>query len=187
MNTPEKSYTGYLVNALELDGPARESWLADLERDEPRMAQRIRAALAMQETSEFEAFLAGPSWLERSPTLIGSLLGRAEGNADPESRSGLIRGQWVGPYELERLLGAGGMAEVWLAKRADGVFEREVALKLPMVSRLRRDLEERFSRERDILAKLEHPNIARLYDGGVDAQGLPYLAMEYVPGQSLIS
>jgi serine/threonine protein kinase/Tfp pilus assembly protein PilF len=187
MSTPDKSYIDYLVNALEFDGPALESWLADLECEEPSMAQRIRAALAMHETSEFEGFLAGPSWLERSPRLIGSLLGRAEGNADPESRSGLIRGRWVGPYELERLLGAGGMAEVWLAKRADGAFEREVALKLPMVSRLRRELEERFSRERDILAKLEHPNIARLYDGGVDAQGLPYLAMEYVPGQSLIS
>jgi serine/threonine protein kinase/Tfp pilus assembly protein PilF len=187
MSTPDKSDTDHLDNALELDGPALESWLADLERDEPHMAKRIRAALAMRETPEFEAFLAGPSVLERSPKLIGSLLGRADGNTDPESRSGLIPGRWVGPYELERLLGAGGMAEVWLAKRADGAFEREVALKLPMVSRLRRDLEERFSRERDILAKLEHPNIARLYDGGVDAEGLPYLAMEYVPGQSLIS
>jgi hypothetical protein len=60
------------------------------------------------------------------------------------------------------LFGAGGMAEVWLAKRADGAFKREVALKLPMVSRLRKALEERFIRERDILASLEHPNIARL-------------------------
>ena len=187
MSTPDKPYTDHLVNALELDGPALESWLADLERDDPCMAQRIRAALAMHETPEFEAFLKGPSWLERSPRLVGSLLGRADGNADPESRSGLSRGRSVGPYVLERLLGAGGMAEVWLAKRADGAFVREVALKIPMVSWLRRDLKERFSRERDILAKLEHPNIARLYDGGVNDQGLPYLAMEYVPGQPLIA
>ena len=79
MSTPDKPYTDYLVNALELDGPALECWLADLERDEPRMAQRIRAALAMHETPEFEAFLEGPSWLERSPSLVSSLLGARRG------------------------------------------------------------------------------------------------------------
>ncbi len=91
----------------------------------------------------------------------------------------------VGPYELIRLLGAGGMAEVWLAKRADGAFNREVALKLPSMTRVRRDLEQRFIRERDILASLEHPHIARLYDAGIDPQGLPYLSMEYVQGELL--
>ena len=55
---------------------------------------------------------------------------------------------------------------MWLAERADGAFERDVALKLPMISRLRRDLAQRFARERDILARLEHPHIARLYDAG---------------------
>jgi serine/threonine protein kinase/Flp pilus assembly protein TadD len=77
------------------------------------------------------------------------------------------------------------MAEVWLAQRADGAFKREVALKLPMLTRLRKDLASRFARERDILASLEHPNIARLYDAGVSAEGLPYLAMEYVRGEPL--
>ena len=94
-------------------------------------------------------------------------------------------GARVGPYELIRLLGAGGMAEVWLARRADGAFKREVALKLPMLARLQAGLEVRFARERDILASLEHPHIARLYDAGVDPQGLPYLAMEYVQGAPL--
>jgi serine/threonine-protein kinase len=77
------------------------------------------------------------------------------------------------------------MADVWLAERADGAFTREVALKLPMVSRLRRDLAARFARERDILARLEHPHIARFYDAGVTDDGLPYLAMEYVAGQPI--
>src|SRR5207244_12471957 len=82
-------------------------------------------------------------------------------------------------------LGAGGMAEVWLALRADGAFKREVALKLPLLSGRRRDLAQRFAHERNILAGLEHVNIARFYDAGVSHDGLPYLAMEYVPGEPL--
>jgi serine/threonine protein kinase len=183
--------------ALDLDGSALESWLKDLEGAQPGMAQRIRAALARQGEPGFHAHLAEPPSPEQLAELRGAPMagnhatdaGLARGgmrSANPEaSPSGLTAGQRVGAYELERLLGAGGMAEVWLARRADGAFKRAVALKLPMVSRLRKDLEERFIRERDILARLEHPNIARLYDGGVDAAGLPYLAMEYVPGVTL--
>ncbi len=189
MSSADKSFADCLDTALDLEGPALESWLVDLEREQPRTAQSIRAALAVRDRPEFQAFLAVPNELERSPGLVGSLLGRgAIGTANPESSpSGLSPGQRVGSYELERLLGSGGMAEVWLARRADGAFKRKVALKLPTVSRLRKDLQERFARERDILAGLEHPNIARLYDGGVDVQGLPYLAMEYVPGVALTS
>ena len=77
------------------------------------------------------------------------------------------------------------MAEVWLAQRADGSIKREVALKLPMLRRGRDDLSSRFARERDILAALEHPHIARLYDAGISPDGLPYLAMEYVRGEKL--
>jgi eukaryotic-like serine/threonine-protein kinase len=108
---------------------------------------------------------------------------------DPDSGvqppSGLKPGVRVGPYELIRFLGAGGMAQVWLARRADGAFKREVALKLPMLNPHRVDLSERFARERDILAALEHPHIARFYDAGIDASGLPYLSMEYVQGEAL--
>jgi serine/threonine-protein kinase len=102
------------------------------------------------------------------------------------SASGQSAGDFVGPYELVRLLGVGGMAEVWLARRADGAFKREVALKLPLWTRQRDDLAQRFAHERDILASLEHPNIARFYDAGVDTEGLPYLSMEYVKGQALM-
>ena len=107
-------------------------------------------------------------------------------DANQGSASGLNSGDLVGPYELIRLLGTGGMAEVWLARRADGAFKRDVALKLPLLTRRRNDLEQRFANERDILARLEHPNIARFYDAGVDADGLPYLSMEYVNGQALM-
>ena len=91
-------------------------------------------------------------------------------------------GDEVGPYRLIRELGAGGTATVWLAERADGSLRRQVALKLPRIAWLDRGLAERLNRERDILASLEHPSIARLYDAGVDAAGRPYLAIEYVEG-----
>ena len=98
--------------------------------------------------------------------------------------SDLKAGALVGPYRLLRELGVGGMGSVWLAERADGTLKRQVALKLPRAS-WARGLAERMARERDILASLEHPNIARLYDAGTDAQGRPFLALEYVEGQPI--
>jgi serine/threonine protein kinase/Flp pilus assembly protein TadD len=103
-----------------------------------------------------------------------------------EAASGLKGGDWVGPYRLVRSLGSGGMAEVWLARRADGAFQRDVALKTPACLDEREDLARRFSVERDILAALEHPRIARFYDAGVSHDGRPYLALEYVPGRDLL-
>jgi eukaryotic-like serine/threonine-protein kinase len=105
----------------------------------------------------------------------------------PSSASGrgAVVGQRVGPYVLLRLLGAGGMGEVWVARRTDAGVQREVALKLPLSNPLPWDLAARFSLERDILARLEHPNIARLYDAGVSTEGQPYLAMELVHGEPI--
>jgi len=88
----------------------------------------------------------------------------------------------IGPYEVDRLLGRGGMGAVYLAHRADGQFEQKVAIKLidlPLATELFR---ERFRQERQILAELQHPYIARLLDGGVTAEGDLYLVMEYVAG-----
>jgi serine/threonine protein kinase len=91
----------------------------------------------------------------------------------------------IGPYQLERLLGRGGMGAVYLAHRADGQFRQQVAIKLidlPLATDLFRD---RFRMERQILAGLVHPYIARLLDGGVTPDGDLYLAMEYVDGLSI--
>src|ERR1039457_1546394 len=79
------------------------------------------------------------------------------------------------------------MGVVWLAERADGEGRRPVALKLPIVSLHDRTLADRFARERDILAQLTHPRIARLYDAGVTDRGQPYLAIEYVEGEKITS
>src|ERR1700756_3328402 len=101
------------------------------------------------------------------------------------SRRALQPGERIGSYLLVWQVGSGGMAEVWLAQRADGTFKREVALKVPL-SGLHENLAKRFGREREILAALEHPNIARMYDAGISSEGLPYLVMEYVRGKPLI-
>ena len=93
-------------------------------------------------------------------------------------------GDIVGPYRLLRELGKGGMGTVWLAERVDGMINRPVALKLPRGS-WTAALSERMARERVILAALNHPNIARLYDAGVTAAGSPWLALEYIQGQPI--
>src|SRR6185437_9769156 len=79
----------------------------------------------------------------------------------------------------------GGMGAVWRARRGDGVLNRSIALKLPHVGAYGTDLVERFAREREILARLAHPHIARLYDAGFSSSGQPYLALEYVAGLPL--
>ena len=91
----------------------------------------------------------------------------------------------IGPYRVVELLGSGGMGEVYRAERVSGGFEQCVALKLVRGGALARALNLRFLRERQILARLEHPNIARLVDGGFTAAGQPWLAMEYVAGERI--
>jgi len=160
-----------LDEALPLDEAGRRAWLRRLSPEHRYLASALRRALLPEaaETVRVSALMTLPK------------LGSPD---EAKSASGLKPGARVGPYELIRPLGSGGMAEVWLARRADGAFTREVALKLPIFMHRRGDLEPRFARERDILASLEHPQIARLYDAGVDAQA-PYLAMEYVRGEPL--
>ncbi len=164
-----------LDEALDLEPNARTGWLERLQATEPQLASSVQQLLAAHATSETADVLAGLPPIE---DLTGTF-------AEQKGDLGLGAGDRVGPYLLKRELGAGGMADVWLAERADGAFARNVALKIPRISRLRRDLAIRFARERDILARLEHPHIARLYDAGVTDDGLPYLAMEFVDGQPI--
>ncbi len=114
---------------------------------------------------------------------------KAEETATASGRSNQVTGlgrvperKRIGPYEIDRLLGRGGMGAVYLAHRADGQFEQQVAIKLIDLPLATDILRERFRLERQILAGLQHPFIARLLDGGVSAEGQLYLAMEYVAG-----
>ncbi len=106
--------------------------------------------------------------------------------AAAEAEAALI-GSRVGPWGLVRKIGSGGMGIVWLAERADGQFKQRAALKL-----IKRGMDSdavlaRFLRERQILARLEHPHIAHLLDGGITGDGRPYFAMEYVEGLPLLN
>jgi eukaryotic-like serine/threonine-protein kinase len=159
-----------LDQAFELAVTEREPWLASLQGDDAALAPTLRDLLARQASQETADLFERP----RAFTVT------AAAPTPSEQRTG----DTVGAYRLERLLGRGGMGEVWLAERSDGSLKRKVALKLPHVS-WAPGLAERFARERDILAGLEHPNIARLYDAGVDQLGRPFMALEFVEGQPL--
>jgi serine/threonine-protein kinase len=117
---------------------------------------------------------------QAAPDLLAGL-GSA---ADSDERATFV-GARVGPWKLERELGRGGMGAVYLAERVDGDFRQLAAIKLVRSSWEAGELQRRFRSERRILASLDHPNIARLVDGGETPDGKPYLAMEYVDGQPL--
>src|ERR1700677_4966750 len=112
-----------------------------------------------------------------------SLTGHVAASAERLLESGdEIAGLRCGPYQLMRVLGQGGMATVYLARRVDGEIQQDVAVKLIRYGRGESSFRVRFQRERQILATLNHPAIAHLLDAGRAENGQPYLAMEYVDG-----
>ena len=96
-----------------------------------------------------------------------------------------LDGKIFGNYRAIKQIGSGGMGSVYLAERADGHFEQKVALKVVKPGMNTREIITRFEEERQILARLQHPNIARLLDGGISEIGLPYFTMEYVEGKPI--
>ena len=102
-----------------------------------------------------------------------------------ENRSDNLIGKQIDSYEILQEIGQGGMGTVYLASRADGEFEQKVALKLIKRGMDTNIVLKRFMIERQILARLEHPNIASLLDGGSTTDGLPYFVMEYVEGEMI--
>jgi serine/threonine-protein kinase len=110
---------------------------------------------------------------------------RALLTGDESDRDHVAPGQIIGSYRIVELLGRGGMGAVYLAERADGQFDKRVALKIVKRGMDTDEILARFRRERQILARLEHPNIAALYDGGMTPTGLPYFVMELVPGDPI--
>ena len=149
-----------LEEALELDPDARAAWLSELRQRSPDIADELAALLDQPFTSLDRLF---------SPATTGVL---------GQSLAGLV----VAGYTLDRPIGRGGMGTVWLAHRSDGRFEGQAAVKLLNLALLGEAGEIRFRNEGSVLARLSHPNIARLHDAGVTASGQPFLILEYVDG-----
>jgi eukaryotic-like serine/threonine-protein kinase len=109
----------------------------------------------------------------------------AAGESGSHDPSTALEGQRLGPYRIVRKLGTGGMGDVYLAERADEEYQQQVAIKLVRSGVFSRQVQGRLRMERQILATLQHPNIARLLDGGRAPDGTPYLVMEYIDGEPI--
>lgn len=178
-----------LDEALVLDDGARAAWLAALQQREPELGAQLARMLpaaaadrAAEDGDDPEATLPG---LQAYGRHLQSALQRGAGPGAGELPS--LAGRRLGPWLLVSLLGQGGMGQVWLATRDDGLYRAQAAIKL-----LRPDLNTgalagRFARERAVLARLNHPAVARLLDAGVadDGSGQAYLVLEHVPGRQL--
>jgi non-specific serine/threonine protein kinase/serine/threonine-protein kinase len=154
--------------ALELGDAERRKFLEEAGAHAPELLREVESLLRCER--EAGNFLAAPA-LAFSADFF-------EAANSAERRAG----QTVGHYRIVREIGRGGMGAVFLAERSDGEFQQQVALKVVRRSFADAELARRFRRERQILASLNHPNIARLLDGGVSADGEPFFAMEYVEG-----
>lgn len=154
------------AEALELAPEDREAFLDRLSSSDAELRRIVEGLLAADEKAR--TFLEQPAVL-----------------ASGGDEEGLAAGLSLGTYELGRLISRGGMGAVYVARRSDGHFDRRVAVKLLHPGATDPQALERFRAERQILARLEHPSIARLYDGGESEQGVPFLVMEYVEGLPL--
>ncbi len=155
----------HLDRVLDLPAHERPAWLEGLRAQDPKLAADLERLLAFHDETSQERFLED-AFPER-----------------PSSAS--LAGQTLGAYTLIEPIGQGGMGSVWLARRSDGRFEGRAAVKLLNASLVGRAGEERFRREGSILARLVHPNIARLLDAGVSDWGQPYLVLEHVDGEQI--
>lgn len=153
-----------LDELLQQPEQQRQQSLTHIQQSQPRLHSMLVSLLAAGARAESARFLEPPDW-------------QAAASVSP--------GAQLGPYTVSSRIGAGGMGEVWLARRHDGMYEGEVAIKTLHPWFGGSALRERFLREARILGRLAHPNIARLLDAGVAADGSVYLVLEYVRGTSV--
>jgi eukaryotic-like serine/threonine-protein kinase len=161
---------------LALEPELRVPFLEQTFCAKPEILEEAKEYLIFIEKAEKENFLQS-DFLSKS-VLAGEISSKIS-ETEPISH---IIGRQIGPYEIKRLLGEGGMGSVFLADRVDGEFSQQVAIKFIRSGFYSLHLRERFSREKQLLSKLHHPHIARLLDGGITDGGSPYLIMEYVGG-----
>jgi serine/threonine-protein kinase len=163
--TPErrKQIEALFEAALERPPAQRSAWLAGACEGDEELGREVAGLLAAHERSG--------GLLEADA--VGAAAAVIDADAVPER---------IGPYRIDSVIGRGGMGVVYLAERDDGQFRRRVAIKLIRGGPGLDELQRRFEVERQVLASLDHPNIAGMLDGGVTQDGLPYLVMEYADG-----
>src|SRR5690242_20205480 len=168
-----------LEEALELGAAGRSAFLDEACADDAELRRRVESLLTSER--DMGGFLS-------QPLLIGfggeSLAG---GDVVPVPPTGLMSGRRIGPYQILREIGGGGMGTVHLAGRADGLYRKRVAIKIIKPELGTADMLRRFRKERRVVATLDHPNITRLFDWGVTEDGLSYMVMEYVEGEPIDS
>ena len=157
--------SAWLDEALELDGGERAAWLADLRRREPVLAETVAALLAEHDAAQGVGFLATP--MQIPPALAGAA------------------GRRIGAYELQDQIAQGGSGSVWRARRSDGKYDAQVAVKLLNLALAGTAGSANFRHEAGILARLRHPNIAYLFDAGFTEDRQPYLVLELVEGETI--
>lgn len=143
------------------------------------------AALREEVTMLMDSITESEGWLDNPSDYKQAFFDEISEDVERMEAAGSLVGKQVGAYRIREEIGVGGMGSVYLAERADGAFEHRVAIKVIRHGRTTPTNIQRFERERNILAGLNHPGIARLYDGGVTEKGFPYLIMEYVDGQPI--
>ena len=158
------------VRASELHGAERDGWLAELEVSDPEGWRALKPLLQSDAREESPLDQPLPGGLVAEALAVGRVVDELPAR--------------VGPYAVLRRLGRGGMGDVYLA-RGEGAIRREVALKVVRLGLSSREILERFEQERQVLARLDHPHIARILDAGADEHGRPYFAMELVEGEPL--
>lgn len=150
--------------ALDLPPAERDAWIAQETANDPAFETALRRMLAADAR-------AGRLLPTEPPEPLP-----ADERPPPER---------VGPYRLTSLLGRGGMSSVWLGERDDGLFEQSVAVKVMSAGVFAGTMRSLFDRERQVMARLRHPNIGQIYDGGVDTDGAPWFVMERLEGAAV--
>lgn len=163
-------------HALTLSERERDTYLSTICQKEPGLCAEIEELLLSIEQSEEEQFMQHVS--QERKELVGGLSEELKKSLSGEELIGTV----IGSYRITERLGTGGMGMVFKGERVDGEFRHQVAVKLIKKGFGSEKIVQRFKMEREILANLPHPNIARLHDGGVLKDGTPYLIMEYIDG-----
>ena len=170
--------------ALDLSGAAREKFIRAECADDEDLQLEVEKYVARFETED--SFLESPVWTDSRflrSQVKREIIESLDEDIVPQRVEKSYIGERVGVYELKKELGKGGMGIVYLAERADGEFLQNVAVKLIKRGMDSDFIVKRFRHERQILANLNHPNIARLFDGGTTKDDSPYFVMEYIEGE----